>query len=76
MERNPKNVGWGLEKDGSASVQRVETSLGMDEGVVSLWVRLREVLPLPFLTSLRVTSGELPREPRFYPSAPEERLVL
>lgn len=48
----------------------------MDERVVSLWVRLREVLPLPFLTSLRVTSGELPGEPRFYPSAPEERLVL
>lgn len=28
VEQNPKNAGWGLEKEGSASVQRVETSLG------------------------------------------------
>lgn len=27
VEQNPKNAGWGLEKEGSASVQRVETSL-------------------------------------------------
>lgn len=49
VEQNPKNAGWGLEKEGSASGQRVETSLGYwyGWGVVSLWVMLREGPPPP-----------------------------